>query len=360
MPSPDDQIPWDRLAAYVAGALAPEDEAQLLAWVAADPAREELLSSLRDMWAATELRRPPLDPDQALQAIKHRGVGPAKVVPLHPRFDALTPSRRPIRRALAAAAVAAIAVGGWWGVHVATSARSAQTSDRVAVREFKTARGQRLALSLPDGSSVMLGPESVLRYSAAYAAGSRSVTLEGDGYFEVNHDAAHPFEVRAAHAVARDLGTRFVVRARGDAVPVDVAVADGRVALSGHAQRDGVQRDGVQRDGMQRDSVVLNRGDLGQVSRAGRTSVRHDVKLDSYFGWTEGRLVFDGTPLPSVAAELSRWYDVDIRLDGPGLAERRLTASFHNEAITKVLPMLEASLGVRVTQVGRQLIVTAK
>jgi transmembrane sensor len=344
MSSPNDHIPWDRLAAYAAGALTPEEEAQLLAWAASDPEREELLDSVRKMWAAAELHRPPLDPDLALRAIKRRDIGAAKVVRLPMRLGALTPKHRPLRRALAAAAVAVMAVGGWWALRGVAS-RPGQASERLALREFKTARGQRLALSLPDGSSVMLGPESVLRYSAAYGTASRTVMLEGDGYFEVNHDPAHPFEVQAAQAVARDLGTRFVVRARGDAVPVDVAVADGRVALSSSSRTD---------------SVVLNRGDLGQVGRAGRASVHHQAKLDSYFGWTEGRLVFDGTPLPVVAAELSRWYDVDVQLAGSGLAERRLTASFHNEPITKVLPMLEASLGVQVTQVGRQLIVTAR
>jgi len=347
MQLPDDSIPWDRLAAYVAGALPPEDEAEILAWAAADPAHQELLTSLREMWAATAMRRPPLDAEQVLKAIKRRAADPAKVVPLPvaARFDRFESTRGPLRRALVAAAIAAVAIGGWWALRVATSARSREASGGLAMHELKTSRGQRLSLSLPDGSSVMLGPESVLRYSAAYGVGSRSVTLEGDGYFEVNHDAAHPFEVRTAHGIARDLGTRFVVRARGDAAPVDVAVAEGRVALSSKAGGD---------------SVVLNRGDLGQVERGGRASVRHDVKLDGYFAWTEGRLVFDSTALPAVAAELSRWYDVDIRLDGPGLAERRLTASFHNEPITKVRPMLEASLGVQVTEVGKQLVVTAR
>src|SRR5438876_12346439 len=101
MSSPDDHIPWDRLAAYAAGALTPEEETQLLAWAAADPDRQELLDSVRKMWAASELRRPPLDPDQALRAIKRRDLGAARVVVRLPtRLGALTPKHRPLRRAL--------------------------------------------------------------------------------------------------------------------------------------------------------------------------------------------------------------------------------------------------------------------
>jgi ferric-dicitrate binding protein FerR (iron transport regulator) len=61
-----------------------------------------------------------------------------------------------------------------------------------------------------------------------------------------------------------------------------------------------------------------------------------------------------------VAAELSRWYDVDVRLEGAGLGAQQLTAEFHNEPITKVIPMVQASLGLKLRQSGRQYVLSLK
>ncbi len=61
--------------------------------------------------------------------------------------------------------------------------------------------------------------------------------LEGEGYFEVTHDARRPFRVHAGDALTEDLGTRFVVRAYPELAAVDVAVAEGVVSLRRHPPR---------------------------------------------------------------------------------------------------------------------------
>ena len=78
---------------------------------------------------------------------------------------------------------------------------------------------------------VTLNAGSRLRWRADYGARTREVQLEGEGYFEVRHDGARPFRVHAPGAVAEDLGTRFTVRAYPEGSGVEVAVAEGRVAL---------------------------------------------------------------------------------------------------------------------------------
>lgn len=352
MVPPNDRIPWERLAAYLAGGLPPEDAAEVAAWVAEDPARQALLASLREVWAVTAPNRPPLDPEQALQAIKARDAESVRVLPLRPRprFEGLPQRRHSWRQGLVAAAIAVLAVGGWWVVDGRSRGTAEHASSRQSLTEFRTTRGQRLALTLPDGSSVVLGPESELRYGPTYGRGERTVELEGEGYFDVVHDEARPFLVHAGNAVARDLGTRFVVRAREGDDAVDVAVTEGQVALAPAAPSGGSAQPGV----------ILDPGDLGRVTAAGHTSARRDVDLSRYVAWTDGRLVFASTPLAVVAEELGRWYDVEIELVGKGLAERRLTASFDQEPVTRVLPMIQASLGLRLTRDGRRFVLSPR
>src|SRR5206468_9531820 len=88
----------------------------------------------------------------------------------------------------------------------------------------------------------------------------RDVYLDGEAFFEVAHDARRPFAVHTARAVARDLGTRFNVRAYRDAADVVVAVAEGAVALKS-SQR------------LAADSVVLRQADVGRARPDGRLSV---------------------------------------------------------------------------------------
>lgn len=52
-----------------------------------------------------------------------------------------------------------------------------------------------MQITLPDQTTVWLSPESTLRYPLVYSRKERRVFMEGEGYFEVNHDPEHPFVV---------------------------------------------------------------------------------------------------------------------------------------------------------------------
>jgi ferric-dicitrate binding protein FerR (iron transport regulator) len=211
-----------------------------------------------------------------------------------------------------------------------------------------------LAFNLPDGSSVMLGPESSLSYAGTYGSRVRAVELEGEAYFEVVHDEAKPFEVRAEYAVARDLGTRFIVRARSSRPAVDVVVAEGRVALG--------QVRGSPSAALvpMTDSLLLDPGELGRLTAAGELTHRRGVALDPYFGWTQGRLVFDAASLADVIDELNRWYDADIRLADSAMSTLRLTATFRDQPVGEALLLIQASLGLALTEDGGRFILAVR
>jgi transmembrane sensor len=199
-----------------------------------------------------------------------------------------------------------------------------------------------------DGATVVLGPESVLRISGSYGLRDRTVSLTGHAYFDVTHDAGRPFRVWAGGVLAEDIGTRFDVRAYARDSAMRLVVADGAVAM--HPPR--VQADGSAGRAAPLSTVVVTRGMMATAGEDGVVRVRSGLPMDGYLSWRDGRLAFDDTPLPEVVAELSRWYDLDIRLGDPRLASKTLTASF-DDPPTAVLVALEGALGVRVTRVGR-------
>lgn len=342
MGEPFDDISSEQLSAFVAGELGPEDERRVLAWAASHPMHQARLREMRELWELAGNAQPEWDAEAVLQRIK-----------AHLTHAAVTPARRtnaPERRrrsawllpALKAAAVAAVLVGGIWTVRIISPPAETVGSDRI----FTSERGERVAVSLPDGSSVMLAPESRLRVSATYPRGVREVELEGVASFEVAHDESSPFVVRAGDIVIRDLGTWFVVRARDERPDAEVFVAEGSVVLR-------------VADPEASDSLILAPADLGRAGADGRLTLHRGVSGDRYVGWTEGRLIYERTPLADVVDELSRWYDVDIALADPALGERRLSATFHDISIAQVMEMIQAALVLEVSRDGRRFLLSA-
>ena len=313
--TPDDAL----LARYLAHECTPAEAAAVRQWIAADPDRVRAVERLRATFdaAAPPHERPDVDAMWANVRSSHRVALPAT-------------RRRPFPVGLlAAAAVLVVAVF----LDRAITRRSATHG---AVREVATSIGQRATIDLADGSRVILGPRSRITTPEHFGEGPRDVTLDGEAYFEVHHDPANPFRVHAAGGVTEDIGTRFVVRAYAGESVLRVVVAEGRVSV---ARGGGAP-------------VALGGGQLASLDAAGVASVRM-VDTAAYVAFSDGRLVFDGTPLEEVVGELGRWYDLDVRLATPAFADHHISASFTGLAEDDVLGAVAAAAGLRYTRQGR-------
>jgi transmembrane sensor len=331
-PTGNAQVDWEVLARFLAGESPAEEADAVRAWLAQDPARHDVVRALDT--ALDRVAAPPagLDVEAALRGVHARMEPPeTPVIPFRaPVRPAAAPAPRrslpaPWLRA-AAAIVLLLGVGwfawGWMG--------SGASSSFVA---FSTGVGERDTVRLQDGTTVILGPASRLVLSKGYGRGAREVQLRGEALFDVRHDEARPFTVRAGDAWVRDIGTTFSVTA-DSAAGVRVVVTQGAVAL--RAAREPVDSE-----------VVLRRGDRGTLT-AGRVRAERAAATDDDVAWTRGRLVFRDAPFEQVAADLRRWYGVDLRAADAAVAGRRLTASFEGEPPDAVLRVIGLALGAEV------------
>src|SRR5690606_39397339 len=90
------------------------------------------------------------------------------------------------------------------------------------------------ALARPGGIRVRLNAATRLTYLETRGR-VEDASLEGEAFFQVEHDPSRPFRVHTAAGVISDLGTEFNVRARNDRV--DVVVTEGVVALEGEDRK---------------------------------------------------------------------------------------------------------------------------
>ncbi len=226
-------------------------------------------------------------------------------------------------------AVVATLAAVWWPL-----ASRRQSPDRLLLRTLQTPPGQRATFQLPDGTEVMLGVASTLRHAATWGPRSKEVFLEGEAYFDVNHDEARPFVVHARNLTAEDLGTEFIVRAYPEDTAPQVIVRAGRVRLH-HATRSTT-----------RAGQVVLAGHVGQVNPTGGITVRQ-ADTAARFAWTRGWLVFDAVPLRDAIPHLSRWYDLTFQLSDSSLGSILLTANLRNQPTEDALQSLAGSLGLR-------------
>ncbi len=337
-------LEWSRLTRYLAGDLSPAEAAAVERWFDADPRHRVLLDELREVWLVTAGETDGWNTERTIAELRRRASPPQRRSAAagggHRRAPSFVTARRRPWVGWAAGLAASILIGAFalqglpWRDRDATGqAPSTEMTDIV------TRRAQRSEVRLADGSRVILGPDSRLSYAADFQRGDRTVVLDGEAYFDVVHDAAKPFRVRTARGVAEDIGTAFVVRARGS--QVRVVVTEGAVVLRP-----------ISSDEVASDSIVLMPGQLGRIREDGRLDRVIPVDTNGYLAWTRGDLAFEDAALADVAEELSRWYDVDIRVPAAADAARRFSGHLGDRTVEEAVQLVAAVADVAARRIG--------
>jgi len=339
-----DEHHWRLLVRHFSGEASAAEREELRAWTGADPARAAEVESLRTVWEASGALPARGDADAAWARVAARtGLGAARdgaVTPIHAHRARTGPTPAAARSGWRTAMlrIAAVLVVGF-AAALLTGPGRGLVGDHLLRHTVATGKGEQKTLRLADGTRVRLGVESRLSWPRRFGSGRRDVRLRGAAYFDVAHDARRPFTVYTDDAVTRVLGTRFTVRDYPGSEPARIAVTDGRVAVRpAHATAAA--------------DAILARGDAAEIAPAGAAAVirRADERRD--LAWTRGTITFQNAPVSDVAAEVSRWYDVDLRVPDPALAGRHLTITFDNEPLETVLQDMAAALNARVERRG--------
>ncbi|MFT4045629.1 MAG: FecR domain-containing protein [Solimonas sp.] len=196
---------------------------------------------------------------------------------------------------------------------------------------YETAIGEQRRLALRDGSTVTLDTGSRLELS--WHLRSRRAVLDGQALFDVARAAWRPFRVAAGDARVRVVGTAFNVREADGGASTLVTVLRGRVAV--RAAADGG------------DELLLGIGERARV-RAGQVSAEARVDTARGLPWTQGRLVFERTPLRDVLAEIQRYRRAPLTLTEPRLGALPLSGVFSVARSDDLLDLLPRMLPVRV------------
>jgi len=211
-----------------------------------------------------------------------------------------------------------------------------------SLAERHTAAGQVARLTLADGTVVQLNGNSTLTYPTAFEGQTRDVYLQGEAYFEVAKDAAHPFLIYSGRLQTRVVGTSFNVYAYPNTSRQEVTVLTGRVVVTDSTSGKAVALHPAQK-------AVLSAHALAVEPVA-------DPKLS--LAWQRGQLVFEQATLAEITDKLAQRYGVTIALGGKQLQACRLTVSFAHESLAEALEVITALTGSHYTQRQQHILLT--
>lgn len=287
-------------------------------WLAASEDNRRRLEEAERIWTLAAEAEPTFDID--LDAEMHRfksrvgyGQPSAKITPLY------------TNRLLQLAAAAVILLGG-----VLLVLRLGGESG-AASTIIETVAGEVREITLPDQSTVWLNEESKLTYLTAFD--QRTVSLEGEAFFDVTHDPNNRFEIESDEGLVQVLGTSFSVRNRIEDDEITVVVATGTVALI-HPTSSSTER--------------LEAGYKGTLDKQSGTLTSFPNNDPGVFSWQAKPLSFENTSVRDVVVQLRSHFGIVIAEPTPALASCTFTGGFDAPNLEEIVDALSFSLDVEV------------
>lgn len=198
--------------------------------------------------------------------------------------------------------------------------------------EYKTAIAEQQSIDLPDGSSVLLNPNSALVRPANNFNKNRRLTLNGEAFFEVEEGST--FRVETDNGIITVLGTQFSVYSREDLAVV--MCKTGAVQVENNAGK----------------RVILSAGNRVYIQQD-RLSGVDTIPPESIATWKEGVSSFESEYLSIVTQAIENQFDIKITLPKK-LAQERYTGSFLHQDIETALRMVFDPMNLKYRKLNDQ------
>ncbi|WP_368114565.1 FecR family protein [Bacteroides sp. RTP21281st1_E4_RTP21281_210402] len=189
-------------------------------------------------------------------------------------------------------------------------------------------QGQRVSLTLADGTKVWLNAKTKMEYPQSFKAfDERIVKVDGEAYFEVSKNKNRPFIVKTSKGDLEVLGTKFYVSAYATTDIFETSLIEGRVKV--HTAYEDMTL-------YPRDKAVLQNGILTR---------KHIDDMDIY-RWRDGLYCFKNLSFEDVLKQFEIYYDVRFVKENPQMANPKLNGKFRLiDGVDYALRVLQREVG---------------
>ncbi len=346
--APEEKI-WQLIARAVSGEINPEELEELEAIFNAQPQYRADFENIKSLSLDHE-HLPLIDERRAMERglEKFNNEFADSNIADRPLFQTrLEPLRaRSFRKWYAAAAVIAFFMASIL-VFYKLRTKPTQVSSELLLTHY----GQRIKATLPDGSVVWLNAGSSIKYVNNIRDGKREVMLNGEAYFDVKHDAVHPFVVHAGKLNVVVLGTAFNIKAYNTEPYIETTLIRGKVEILNTVKPGAPivllpnQKVRVDTQTNTNNKVVLFGKHVVKDSTVMPRKKEFIAEVPDTTivetAWVDNKLSFKNEDFASLARQLNRWFAVNITFDNDKYVDRHFTGTFKNQNIDEVMQALQ-------------------
>ena len=212
-------------------------------------------------------------------------------------------------------------------------------------------------ITLSDGSSVLLKPNSKLSYPKIFTGNTRKVYLSGEAFFEISKNPKKPFFVYANEIVTKVVGTSFRIKAYADLPNVEVIVRTGKVKVRSNPLITNCKEEEIillpnQALRFTRKNLIFNK----------ITDITQEESLATAQGNIE-QLSFEFTDIPvtQIFKTIEQAYLVNIDFPIEKLKNCHLTTSLNDQPLPEKLKIICKSISnnTNYEMNGNQIIITS-
>jgi ferric-dicitrate binding protein FerR (iron transport regulator) len=218
------------------------------------------------------------------------------------------------------------------------------------VNEISINCGSRSKIVLPDGSQVWINSGSKLTYNESFKGTTRDVQLDGEAYFDVVKDAAHPFIVHTSGIDIKVLGTAFNVKAYKAEPTIEATLIRGFIEVLNHSQpgASNIMLKPHEKlvynkysDGIKEIQAIIKPADspFSISIEALRKNIPDSNILET--AWVYNKLIFEEERFEDLAIKMERWYNVNINIEDEKLKYYKMSGSFVNETAEEAIKILQ-------------------
>jgi len=187
----------------------------------------------------------------------------------------------------------------------------------ISWQEIVVPRGNRMKLVLPDSTSIWLNNETKLRYASNFSNTNREVELSGEAYFEVHHDAEHPFVVKIGNQRVKVLGTKFSINAYPEDQIIETSLVSGAVVFESDHEING------------NTDFKLDPGFSLFYDKKNNNISTQKIQSSYYQYWENGVYAFKDESFGSLALKIKRIFNVEIVFEDSFLKSKTYTGTIN-------------------------------
>lgn len=243
------------------------------------------------------------------------------------------------------------------------------------LNEISTRPGSKSKVQLPDGSVVWLNAGSKLTYDKDFGQEIREVNLTGEGFFDVAKNKEKPFIINTNSIRIKVLGTAFNVKAYPEDKHTETSLIRGSIEVTIRSRpNDKIILSPSEKLVVENDIATVESMEKNQHRKTGniaRTEVpgintlmainklKYNPKDSSVaeIQWVNNKLVFRDESFSELAVQMERWYDVQIDITDPAIADERLNGIFESETIVQALEALKEFIPFQYEKTGSKIII---